>query len=290
MSNAPTAEFQVDDLFRQHSVREFFERHYLKLPFASAQGCESACRLADWETCVRLAADARADVLIGRGGDRWPGPLPQDDAELRRILEEGYTLGVRHVDRLDETLGHLAASFRAAFAAPVDVHLYCTPAGHGGFGWHYDAEDVFVLQTAGDKEWRLRKNTVHPWPHIDAIPADQRFERETMPVLSCRLAAGDWLYIPAGYWHTTQAGAESISLSVGLRSTTAIDVFDRLRPRLLDSIFWRQRLPCTGALAPTSRVQQRQELRELFRDLVADLAEQLLSADFVEEFFATQPR
>ena len=120
MSNAPTAEFQVEDLFRQHSVREFFERHYLKLPFASAQGCESACRLADWETCVRLAADARADVLIGRGGDHWPGPLPQDDAELRRILEEGYTLGVRHVDRLDERLGHLAASFCAAFAALVD--------------------------------------------------------------------------------------------------------------------------------------------------------------------------
>ena len=35
------------------------------------------------------------------------------------------------------------------FAAPVDVHLYCTPAGQPGFGWHYDAEDVFVLQTAG---------------------------------------------------------------------------------------------------------------------------------------------
>ena len=69
-----------------------------------------------------------------------------------------------------------------------------------------------------------------------------------------------------------------------------IDVFDRLRPRLLDSIFWRQRLPCTGALAPTSREQQREELRELFRDLGADLTQQMLSADFVEEFLATQPR
>src|SRR5947209_3055839 len=136
------------------------------------------------------------------------------------------------------------------FLAPIDVHVYCTPAGQPGFGWHYDAEDVFVLQTAGRKEWSLRKNTVNPWPLAEALPADMRHEREIMPVLRCTLAAGDWLYIPAGYWHRTRAGEESVSLSVGVLSASALDVYDFLRRQLLSSLRWRQRLPPAGGASP----------------------------------------
>src|SRR5262249_27039897 len=150
------------------------------------------------------------------------------------LLAEGCTLGIRHAEKHDPGLARLAEGFRRDFASPVDVHLYCTPAGRPGFGWHYDAEDVFLLQTQGTKEWFLRKNTVNPWPLAEPPPADMRYRLELMPLLRVTLAAGDWVYIPCGYWHRTEAGSEeSISLSVGVRSPSAVDVYDYLRRQLL---------------------------------------------------------
>ena len=46
--------------------------------------------------------------------------------------------------------------------AAIDIHVHCTPAGEHGFGWHYDAEEVFIVLIQGRKEFAVRKNTVNP--------------------------------------------------------------------------------------------------------------------------------
>ncbi len=83
----------------------------------------------------------------------------------------------------------------------------CLPRRPGtpGFSWHYDAEDVFIIQTAGEKEYSLRKNTVNPWPLEETLPADMQYERELMPLMRVLLRGGDLLYIPCGYWHKAEA-------------------------------------------------------------------------------------
>jgi 50S ribosomal protein L16 3-hydroxylase len=279
----------LTEMFRTLPPAEFLERYFLKLPCSQAGGCSSAASVADWDSVHRILSDPAADVLIGRQGTQWTGLVPQSRSAVEEVLSAGYTIGIRHVQQIDPALRDYAREFERGFAAAADIHLYCTPAGQPGFGWHYDAEDVFVLQTAGDKEWRLRKNTVNPWPLFDAVPADQRYEREIMPVMSCRLAVGDWLYIPAGYWHQTQAGQPSISLSIGLRSPTALDVFDFLRPRLAATLEWRQRLPPSGEIVEDAAAQQR-ALGLMLEELGRDLQQRLVSASLVEEFLATRQR
>src|SRR5262245_34606236 len=220
---------------------QFWEQHYLKRPFARAGGCLPFTGLGDRAAVERLVACPDADLVLGRSsGERWDGPRPATPDDLGALLAAGYTVGVRHAERHDPGLAALAGEFHHDFRAPIDVHVYCTPASHPGFGWHYDAEDVFILQTEGAKDWYLRQNTVNPWPLIEALPADMRYERELTPVLHCRLAAGDWLYLPAGYWHRTRALGDSVSLSVGVRTATALDVYDALRRRLTGSLRWRQ--------------------------------------------------
>jgi ribosomal protein L16 Arg81 hydroxylase len=125
---------------------------------------------------------------------------------------------------------------------------------------------------------------VHPWPLVETLPADQQYEREIMPVLRCRLQAGDWLYIPGGYWHSTKAADDSISLSVGLRALTAIDVYDFLRPRLLEAIEWRQRLPAPVAASALSDEELLASYRECFRELGESLAQMLGNAELVQRF------
>ena len=55
----------------------------------------------------------------------------------------------------------------------------------------------------------------------ETLPADMKYEREQMPLLKCPLAAGDWLYIPAGYWHMGHSEEASLTLSIGVMSPTA---------------------------------------------------------------------
>jgi 50S ribosomal protein L16 3-hydroxylase len=279
----------IEQLLGDTPFAKFVEEYYLKLPFARSSGCTQAQELGNWDAIDRLLAHHEIDAIAGRAGERWPGEriVPEN---ARQIVHEGYTLGIRHAQRHDSALASLAAEFEAAFGGKVDIHLYCTPAGEPGFGWHYDAEEVFILQTAGSKQWRLRKNTVHPWPLIEAIPSDQRYDREIMPVMQCNLLPGDWLYIPGGYWHSTQAGEESISLSVGVQAPTALDVYDYLRTELLDSLRWRQRLPLVGSVQGESGDMASSQLQELCVALGNDLLRQLTAPNFLQRFLETRRR
>jgi 50S ribosomal protein L16 3-hydroxylase len=192
---------------------------------------------------------------------------------------------VRHAELLSPDIDSLARVFRGAFHAPVDVQAYATPAGSFGFSWHYDAEDVFIFQCAGEKEYWLRKNTVNPWPLEETLPADMRYEREIMPLMRVMLRAGDLLYIPCGYWHRAQAtdfGETSISLAVGVMSLSAMDVFALLRSELLQSIIWRQRLPVSDDPQSNHSVRTRDTLRNILEQLASDVSSSLRSATFLE--------
>jgi ribosomal protein L16 Arg81 hydroxylase len=263
---------------------QFVAEYYQKLPFSLTGGAARLCELATWETLLRVVTRPGADVLVVRHGEPYEGPPPSSVDDVRRLCDEGFTFRVRHAERQDAAVGELAAAFSADLAAPVDIHMYCTPAETYGFSWHYDAEEVFIVQTTGRKEYSLRKNTVNPWPIEETIPADMRYEREIMPLMKCMLSAGDWIYIPSGYWHMGQASETSISLSIGVMPATGVDLYDFLRRKVLDSFLWRQRLPTLGAASPLSEDEQRAAYRELFAEFSKDLAKLLGNERTVDQF------
>lgn len=275
----------VKGLLDPESSAPFVRDYYLRLPFSQPGGCPELAEWIDTQLVAELLTVPEIDLLVGRGGTRREGPLPRDLASARTVVAEGYTLRFRHTEKHNPRLAELARQFSTAFGGPVDLQLYWTPAEQQGFGWHYDAEEVFVLQTAGQKEWWLRKNTVNPWPLMEAIPANQHYEREIMPVMKCNLAVGDWLYIPSGYWHRTMAGPEqSISISVGILPTTPLDVYDSLRPHLIASLGWRQRLPCPGRSSPLSEDELLDEYHARIHALAADLTELLNDRELLRSF------
>lgn len=231
--------------------------------------------------------------MLARKGQLRRGDERRDVDELLRLHADGFTLVVRHAERHDPGLEELARAFTAAFAAPVNVHLYVTPQDQYGFGWHYDAEEVFILQTTGRKTYRVRKNTVNPWPLVETIPGDMSYERETMPEMRCTLEAGDWLYLPAGYWHraeTASGDGSSTSLAVGVLPATAMDVYELLGRRLYRSLLWRQRLPVLGEASTVGGPELRARLAEIFSDLGRDLRSSLEDPEFLEEFLREATR
>jgi ribosomal protein L16 Arg81 hydroxylase len=280
----------LQSLFGDVPLAKFVAEYLHRLPFALAGSARGACELGTWSALGVMLADAGEDSFAIRAGQWYEGEAPQNAEAARALTDDGYTVFVRHAERHHAGLAELAAAFEATFLGPVNVHVFATPAGAPGFSWHYDAEDVFIIQTAGEKEYSLRKNTVNPWPLEETLPEDMRYEREQMPLMRVLLRAGDLLYIPCGYWHKAEAkgaGDPAISLAVGVMSRSAMDVYDFLRRRLVQSLVWRQRLPLVGAASPMSRDELQATYRHLFEQLADDLAKTLadprLSADFLEQ-------
>jgi 50S ribosomal protein L16 3-hydroxylase len=253
----------------------FVADYYQRLPYSVPAYARPLCELGTWEALIAVLTHGSSDVLVCRQNEQYHGDPPATDADALRLIDDGYTLLVRHAERHDERLAKLAAAFAADFAAPVNIHMYATPAGQFGFGWHYDAEEVFIVQTAGRKEYSLRKNTVNPWPIEETLPADMRYEREVMPLIRCELAAGDWLYIPSGYWHKGTSRELALSLAIGVQPRTGIDALDLVRRKLLASPLWRQRLPVAGQAANFDAQQLEAAYRELLTMLAKDLYKQL---------------
>jgi ribosomal protein L16 Arg81 hydroxylase len=267
-------------------LSQFVADYYHRLPYSAAGLARPLCELGTWDLLTAIVVHERADVLVCRQNEQYSGPVPRSAEEARRLTDEGYTLLVRHAERHDPRLARLAAEFAADFAAPVNIHMYCTPPGQFGFGWHYDAEEVFIVQTAGRKEYSLRKNTVNPWPIEATLPADMCYEREIMPLARCELAAGDWLYIPSGYWHRGTSRELALSLAIGVQPRTGIDVFDFLRRRVLDSLPWRQRLPVAGRASGRNEQELEAAYREQFAILASDLGKQLADPTLAAQFIA----
>lgn len=253
----------------------FLQEFYLRLPHLKRGGCEGLMMLGSEAVLRGLFDNSATEVIATNGGSI------SNSRDYVQLCSEGYTVGIRHAQHHHQGLEALASQFAERFKAPVDIHLYRTPAGQHGFGWHYDAEEVFVLQTEGSKTWWLKKNTVHPWPLLDAIPQDQRFEREVMGAVRYDLRPGDWLYVPSGYWHRTSAVTDSCSLSIGLHAATAMDIYELLRPHLVKSILWRQRLPLPGA------DNNLEDLRTRYGSIVEDLSQDLHQLLHSEQFIAT---
>lgn len=283
----------LEALLGEMPKQEFTARFLHRLPFSLPDAAGEICNLGTWAVLGELLETDAADVMVVRQGGRSEAPVPANIREARSLCDEGHTMLVRHAERRHAALQQLAESFERDFHAPVNIHMYVTPPGTHGFSWHYDAEDVFIIQTAGAKEYSLRKNTVNPWPLEETIPDDMRYERELMPMMQVELRAGDWLYIPCGYWHKAEALESedaAISLAVGVTSTSAVNVVDFLRTRLPESILWRQRLPITGEAAALSSEELHEAYRDVFNQLADDLSAQLKSEQFLTSYLSEQSR
>jgi 50S ribosomal protein L16 3-hydroxylase len=163
-----------------------------------------------------LTNDPAADLLVIARGKLVDLPRPRTLPEVRALLLEGVGLVIRRAEHLDAGLARLAASMTRAIPGKAHVQLFVTPAGTHSFGWHYDDEDVFIVQTEGSKDYFFRDNTVETHRPLGAAADFTEFGNEVSAIRLARLIAGDWLYIPARWWHVAKCVEDSLSISLGI--------------------------------------------------------------------------
>jgi hypothetical protein len=205
------------DLFSADAVDELVSGRGLRTPF------------------LRMARDGTTleDRTFTRGGGIGAaiGDQVSDDAVLQHF-SEGATLVLQGLHRTWRPVVDFSQTLAGELGHPVQVNAYVTPPENTGFSDHYDVHDVFVLQIAGEKRWRIRP-PVHELPLRDEPWTARRGAVEQAaqnePLIEETFAPGDCLYLPRGYLHSATAlGGTSIHLTVGVHAWTRRHVADEL--------------------------------------------------------------
>lgn len=201
------------DLLSPRMVDEIIAERGVRTPFV---------RMAREGTLVDRACFTRAAGF----GAQVPDQLDPDGVLTQ--FAAGATIVLQGLHRFWPPIIDFIRAMTSDVGHPVQTNAYITPPANRGFDPHYDVHDVFVLQIAGTKRWRVHE-PVHrhplreqPWTeHREAIAARAQEE----PVIDAVLEPGDCLYLPRGWVHSAEAqGETSIHLTVGVAPFTGHDI------------------------------------------------------------------
>lgn len=276
----------LGQLLDQIDLDTFLNKHFTRLPYSSQGGAKKFTSYLNWNIVEEIFQTNKSILRIVKDG-----VMIKDYAEINyqdalKHYQSGQTLLIKNAERSFTAHKNLAEDFAQGFHTEVDIQLYCTPAGHNAFGWHYDVEEVFIIQAKGSKEYSIRPNTYHPKPLVSSIPKDLGYQNEKSDVeIKVLLKEGDWLYIPSGWWHVAKTQEESMHLSIGLMPRSAIDIISYLPKYLAKHPFWRVRLPIHQKFE--SEQEEIAFFREAFQALGKDLENKMgdpvLIRDFLRE-------
>jgi ribosomal protein L16 Arg81 hydroxylase len=223
---------------------------------------------------------------LARSSAGWTG----DPSTLEALLAEhgeGATLVLQSLHANWPPLGDLCRALAQQFSAAFQVNAYLTPPGSQGLPTHYDTHDVFVLQIAGSKHWRVFGAPLElpllGQPHRRGTdPGELRHEVELRP--------GDLLYIPRGFSHYAVTGeATSLHLTVGAHVTTwAAVILAAVEARVERDARYRASLPPGFATTTAARQRARDELAELMRQLADEIDPTAAIEDATERALLSQ--
>lgn len=232
------------DLLGESPEATFLPKHFTRLPFSRPHGGAAYKEYLNWDMVEKVISSKKSVLRIVQDGKVIKDYVDLDFKQSKEHFKQGHTLLLRFAEKSSPELAALAKDFSDSFHTDVDIQLYCTPEGHNAFGWHYDVEEVFIIQTQGSKTYSIRPNTIHPNPLVQSIPKDLGYENEKTPIeINVTLEAGDFLYIPSGWWHIARTQKESMHISIGLMPNSALDILKYLPVHLAKDAFWRTRMP-----------------------------------------------
>lgn len=241
-STAEAEKLAVESLFAAFATNEdFLTTIWQKRPFLCEAKLNNLVGAFTMEN-VQQAVDGdfieagRGTVLESGGG--WnmasvsqPRGTSFEDAKLRfedvkmAMKKTSGTIVFNSAGGFIPPLAGVCLETVAAFGIPAALNMYLTDPGQQlSAPPHTDRQEVFVLQTQGQKRWR-----VFAPPSVVLAPKADPFARGKgkdelplasigAPLLDTVMQPGQVLYIPAGYPHTTDtlAGVSSAEPSVHL--------------------------------------------------------------------------
>lgn len=296
MSSEPWLTDPLDYLIAPTSAADFlarvYEREALVIPHNALTRFEG---LLSIDTIDRLVTnvdlkEGQLDLADAARNLQRSAYLDQagyiDRGAVADHYRAGATIILQQAHQHDPTLARFCRALEAVFSCHVQTNIYLTPPNAQGFRTHYDNHDVFVLQIAGEKDWRLYNKPV------DTPFRGERFEQGQYQAGEVRQAfklhAGDVAYVPRGLMHDAVSSGDTASLhvTVGLITKTWADLMlEAVSEVALRSPEFRKSLPAGYANPGFDRAPYRDHAKKLAeivaREIDLDPAMDLLADSFI---------
>ena len=259
-SQAQTMAFDLTALIAPARPEDFFLEHWERKPFHLSRGdaryYDALLTNGDLENIISSGDLRYPAIQLARNGSYFPAEAYTKNIkhgseffsgvpDLGRIQSEyrsGSTVVLPALQRIWAPLRKLCASLENEFSHAVHANGYLTPGNSEGFTPHYDTHDVFVLQIAGKKRWRLFEPPL-TLPHRSqpftpagyALPA---------PSLELELQPGDLLYLPRGTVHAASTSdSHSAHVTIGMTVYTWVELISELAAASKEIAGFRTALP-----------------------------------------------
>lgn len=239
------------------SAEEFLYGIYGKKPLYLPGQPERFAHLLPWSEFDRILAQHRLESPRLRTV-REGGPPPKEDfilqlpaktgnvlrinlGVLNRQLQDGMMLVLDAVEEMYEPITQLCRTLEYILCDMIQVNAYAGWHSQQGFNTHWDNHEVFIVQVAGRKHWRMfepqRRHPVTEDRALDLKPPEQSYwEGE--------LKAGDLLYMPRGWWHdAVPLGEPTLHLTVSIKRPNGLQLLGSLIEQLREYEVVRADLP-----------------------------------------------
>jgi ribosomal protein L16 Arg81 hydroxylase len=291
-----TTPFDLGKLLSPLKTQDFFltywERQHLLLKREQAGYYDSLIKTADLEAIIS-DSDMRYPALrLAKGGgyfapEVYTRNIKHGDEsflgvpDVKRISEEyrhGATIALPAIHRNWRALGVLCEQLQMEFDHPAHANVYITPGNAAGFTPHYDTHEVIVLQIAGKKRWSIYAPVID-LPHRTQLFAPQAYSGQA-PIAEVDLQAGDLLYLPRGFLHsTTTSDSFSAHVTLGITVYTWADLLKEYVQTAITDKEHRRAL--------TPGFASRTELKPLLREQLIQALDRLRTTTDIDQLIGS---
>jgi len=281
----------IDHLISPHALGEF-RQHYLGQRAVRIEGNADKFReLFGWSDINHLINYGPMQHPRARLVHETQSLPPDALSRLDHWLGQGATLIINAVQTMDPVVDRFISVLSRDMNTRVNVNCYISWPEKQGFEIHYDRHDVFVVQLAGTKAWKVFEPTLK-WP-VEQQSGPQGPPPQSEPYLECELTEGDVLYIPRGHWHYALSVTPSVHFTVGPQPRTPVDFLLWIAQQAMNGDeFFRQDFPLVdaGELGGRRSDKELESHLEAFSRKVADMMQdQGLKGRFLEFCMTSNP-
>lgn len=212
-------------------------------------------------------ANATSAAKMQRG-DYVDGAGYIDRGAIADFHRGGATIILQQAHQREPSLGRFCRALEYVFSAHIQTNLYLTPPNAQGFKTHYDNHDVFVVQTSGEKAWRLYDKPVDTPYRGEEFRIDEHKAGDVKAEFV--LKAGDCAYVPRGLMHDaiTSGDEPSLHVTVGIINRTWADLMlEAVSEAALRIPELRRSLPAGFANPGFNRSEARKHITQLAETL-----------------------
>ena len=222
------------------TAEQFLAEYWQKKPLLIKNALPHFTDTIDANELAGLAMEEEIEsrIISQDKANNWHvshGPFDSFDS----FGETDWTLLVQAVNNWSRATDQLISLFNFIPRWRIDDVMVSYSTPNGGVGSHLDQYDVFILQGAGQRRWRVGSKN----PDIDTLlpHPDLKQVVDFKPVIDEITERGDLLYIPPNHPHNGVSIENSLNFSIGFQAPSSQDLWSSFADKVIDEQSGEQR-------------------------------------------------